>query len=74
MGSVGPRDAALCNSLAASYSGANGGLRGNVGSYSPPVDPGSPDGAADLTPTTTRGKPYLYLKTHSLKCGETAMV
>jgi len=59
VGSVDSSDAALCDRLAASYRGANGGLRGSVGPSSPPVDPGIPDGAVDLTPATARGKTHL---------------
>lgn len=61
VGSVDPSDATLCDRLAASNGRANGGLCGSVGSYSTSVDPGSPDGAADLTPATARGKTRLHL-------------
>lgn len=56
VGSVDPSDAVLCVRLAASNGRANGGLCGCLGSPSPPVDPRSPFGAADLTPATARGK------------------
>lgn len=56
VGSVDPSDAALCVRLAASYGHADGRLCGSMGSSSPPVDAGSPVGAADFTPATARGK------------------
>jgi len=56
MGGVAPRDAVQCVRLAASDSRPNGGLCGNVGSSSAPVDPGPSAGAADRTTTTARGK------------------
>lgn len=62
VGGVDPSDAVLCVRLAASYGRANGGLCGSVGSSSPPVDPGSPVRAADLTPATARSK------AHTLRC------
>lgn len=55
MGSVDSSDAFVCVRLAASFGGANGGLCRSMGSTSPFVDPGSPVGAADLTPATARG-------------------
>lgn len=58
VGSVDSSHADLCVRLAASYGRANGGLCGSVGSYSAPVDPGSPVGATDLTPATARGKDF----------------
>ncbi len=58
VGSVDPSDAVLCVRLAASYGGANGGLCGSVGSTSPPVDPGSSVGTADLTPAAARSKTH----------------
>lgn len=58
VGSVDPSDAILCVRLAATYGSVNGGLRGNVGSSSPPVDPESPVGAARFTAATARGKTH----------------
>lgn len=58
MGSVDSSDADLRVRLAASYGRAHGGLCRSVGSSSPPVDPGSPAGADDLTPITARGESH----------------
>lgn len=58
MGGVDPSDAVLCVRLAATYGRVNGGLRGSVGSSSPPVDPGSPVGAAHFAAATARGKTH----------------
>lgn len=60
VGSVDPSDATLCVKLAASYSSADGGLCGSVGSSSPDMDPGTPDGAADLTSATARGMTHTH--------------
>lgn len=61
MGSLDPSDAVVCDQLAASYGGTNGGLLGNLGTAAPLLDPRSLVGAADFTPATKRGT------THSLQ-------
>lgn len=59
VGSVDSSDAVLRVSLAASYDGIYGGLCGNVGPSSTPLDLGLPVGAAHFTKITARGKTHL---------------
>lgn len=61
VGSVDSSDAFVCVRLAASFCGANGGLCRSMGSTPPLVDPGSPVGAAHLTPATARGMTSINL-------------
>lgn len=68
VGSVDPSHAVLCVRLAASYGRANGGLCGSMGSPPPPVDPGSPNGAAGFTPAAARGKTQTHLDEEKLQC------
>lgn len=70
MGSVDPSDEGLCVKLAAPYGWVNGGLHGSVGSSSPPVDPGSPVGAAHFTATSAGGKTSFTLSFQTY-CRET---